>query len=739
MTRYSRIVVASYRLPYGIEHDIEGDRVVQNTGGLVSAMLSLVKHREGDNASSPFSSLIWAGVDKLSPKDLELMNRGQSECTIVPVDIPPVINDRFYNGFSNNLIWPLFHSFPSFAIFSETSYESYVKANTLFADALLQEIRDDDFIWIHDYQLFLVPGLVREKRPHAHIGFFLHIPFPPFELFRMLPRQWREAILQGMLGADLVGFHTFDYCQNFQKAVSRILNHDITMNTVLMDDRIVKFDSFPISIDYDKFSDAAANSTEVNQVKASLSDILSDQKLIFSVDRLDYTKGFLNRLEGFEYFLEHFPEWREDVVFNMVVVPSRDKIPKYNEMKKDIEAMVGRINGKYGTIAWHPIIYQYKSLSFNELIALYSHSHVALITPIRDGMNLVSKEYVACQSHDKGVLILSEMAGAAAELSEALIINPTDRKEMATALNRALTMPQKERALLMDRMQKRIKTYDVFAWTQDFISSMDDTKKEQEMSKVTIMNTEIRERVIAAYTAARQRVIFLDYDGTLVPFSKYPELAVPSEYSLNQLKALATPAANAVVIISGRSKEFLNEWFSGYPVHLIAEHGAFTKAPGAEWACELDPDAEWKKAIAPVLQRYYHRCSGSFVEEKAFSLAWHFRNSPQEIAAIKAKELTEELRTLIVPENRLQVLEGEKVIEIKRAGYDKGVAASRFLTAQTPDFILALGDDKTDEDLFRALPAEAHTIKIGLKTTRAKYNLKSQQEVHTLLDKLITS
>jgi trehalose 6-phosphate synthase/phosphatase len=447
----------------------------------------------------------------------------------------------------------------------------------------------------------------------------------------------------------------------------------------------------------------------------------------------------LHRLAGFEYFLDAYPEWIEKVIFNMVVVPSRDTIASYQEMKHEIEASVGRINGKYSTMAWLPILYQYKSLSFPELVALYSLSDVGLITPIRDGMNLVAKEYIACQTAEKGMLILSETAGAAAELSESLLINPTDKREVADALNRALTMPARDRRILVSRMQKRIKGYSVFSWAADIIQGVAAIKKDQELRKVNLMTSPIESQIITQYRQASRRVIFIDYDGTLVPFARIPELAYPDAHTMRRLKLLAEDPKNSLVIISGRVKDFMEEWLGALDVFLIAEHGAFQRTPGGTWESTIDPDQTWKEGIAPVMQRYLDRCNGSFIEEKVSSLAWHYRNSPVEVGPLRAKELTEELRTLISHENKLQVLEDNKVVEVKRAGYDKGLAAAKLISSTESDFILALGDDKTDEDMFRSLPSSAITIKVGLTASLAKYNLINQRDVARFIGRLIKS
>ena len=433
------------------------------------------------------------------------------------------------------------------------------------------------------------------------------------------------------------------------------------------------------------------------------------------MDRLDYSKGLLHRLLGFEHFLEKYPKWHGKIVFNMVVIPSRESVGRYQDMKKEIEAAVGRINGKYGSLTWRPVVYQYQSLTFPEMVALYDLSDVGLITPIRDGMNLVAKEYLACQRTNLGVLILSEMAGAAAELSEAILINPTDKAEVAAAIAKALDMPLADRQAVLERMQKRLQTYDVFAWAKDFFDTMDRTKQEQHVLKVRLVNRSIENQIVQKYHKAARRIIFLDYDGTLVPFSRYPETAVPSEQVLAQLKRLAADARNTVVIVSGRSREFLDKWF-GRPADRPDRRTRGLRphpARGLEQRGGCGPDMETAGACRSS-NGMQTGAPGPSSRRRRLSLVWHYRNADPEIALLRSQELKDELRELVSHDSRLQVMEGHKVIEVKKSGYDKGSVAVKLLGTAPYDFILAIGDDKTDEDLFRALPAQALTIKIGI-------------------------
>jgi trehalose 6-phosphate synthase/phosphatase len=729
--RFDRLVVVSYRLPFQLFRH----KVVRNAGGLVSAVLALAERAD---APRPLGrKVVWVGKTDDTPRELAKVQEQVDAFELVPVRLEDRLDDKYYGGFCNDLIWPLFHYFPSLTDCDPAYFEAYREAHDLFFMQLKKVLRPTDLVWVHDYHLMLLPGMIRQRFPGAQVGFFLHIPFPSFEIFRLMPRPWRQALLRGILGADVAGFHTFDYTQHFLRAVSRTLGCETTPNSVVVENRPVKAETFPLGINYDRFAQAT-QAPEVERERQKISRILGKKKLIFSVDRLDYSKGLLHRLLGFEHFLEKYPRWHKKIMFNMVVIPSRESVGRYQDMKRQIEAAVGRINGKYGSLTWRPVVYQYHTLSFPEMVALYDLSHVGLITPIRDGMNLVAKEYLACQRTHPGVLILSEMAGAAAELSEAILINPTDKAEIAAAIAKALEMPETERRAVLERLQRRVRSYDVFTWARDFFDTVERVKQEQHVLAVRVIDRAIENQITQQYRRASRRILLLDYDGTLVPFSRYPEMAVPSEHVLGQLKRLAADSRNTVVIISGRERQFLEKWFSHLRVVLVAEHGGFVRMPPADWAGLVDADPAWKQQVLPVLRRYTDRCTGAFIEEKNLSLVWHYRSAEPGISLLRSQELKEELRQLAARDGKLQVLEGHKVIEIKKSGYDKGSVVLKLVGRTVYDFMLAVGDDRTDEDLFRSLPPEALTIKIGITPSLARYNLANQQGVVGLIGRLLS-
>jgi trehalose 6-phosphate synthase/phosphatase len=735
-THFKRLLIAAYRLPFKFTKTKKGYKAVQNSGGLVSAILSLSQSFKMSSSPAISSKIVWTGIADNLPSDFSPEEFNNEYFDIAPVTLPQNLTNLFYGGFCNDLIWPLFHYFPSYSVFDSQYFEAYREANSRFCDEIVKIIKPGDFIWVHDYQLMLLPELIREKIPDATIGFFLHIPFPSFEIFRLMPRPWREAVIYGLLGADLVGFHTHDYTQHFIKSVKRTTGFECNQNVIYTTSRIVKADAFSIGIDYDKFHTACLDKSVLME-KQKIRNFLYGHKLIFSVDRLDYSKGLLLRLEGFEKFLEKFPKWHAKVIFNMVVVPSRDSIEKYKSMKKEIESTVGRINGKYSSLAWRPIIYQYKSLSFNEMVALYDLSDVGLITPLRDGMNLVAKEYIACQIENKGVLILSEMAGAAAELNEAIIINPADTIEVAEAIYSALEMKPAEKHTRLERMQSRISSYNVFTWAYDFFNQTFEIKVQQEAMRVKFIDKTVVSKIASDYQNANRRIIFLDYDGTLVSFAKYPELATINKNTLKIIQKLSGDSKNQIVIISGRTKDFLESQFTGLNVTLVAEHGYFIKISGEEWEAPFTSDLKWKDVVKPILLEYVRRCNGTFIEEKTGSIAWHYRNADSDFAQLRLHELRDDLVEIIRHKTNFEILEGNKVLEVKSGKYDKGQAATSIIKNENFDFILAAGDDKTDESLFRALAGSLYTIRVGLNPSVAKYNVPDIAFLMNLLKVLI--
>lgn len=730
----NKTIIVSNRLPLQISmEENEEVKVSPSVGGLATGMKSV--HQEGNSLW-----IGWSGLteEEINPKIQQQINTAAEKEKCLAINLTQKELDDYYYGFSNRTIWPMFHYFMEYANFDEEQWEGYKKVNEKFAEKIIENLDDGDTVWVHDYQLLLVPGIIKSKKPKVTIGFFLHIPFPSYEVFRTLP--WRESLLKGMLGADLLGFHTYDYERHFLSSVSRILRYETQFNEITLKNRIVKVDSFPMGIDYEKFESAALEHFEKTQEQKSELQARLDQhletapgaKMILSIDRLDYTKGIANRIRAFEHFLEKYPNFKEKVRLIMLAVPSRSNVPQYQKLKREIDELVGRINGKFSTVSWTPIWYFYRSMPFDNLIDLYTSGDIALLTPRRDGMNLVAKEYIATRTDLSGVLILSEMAGAAHEMNEALIINPNNYDQIADALKQAYEMPLQEQKSRNKTIQKRLKRYGIKKWADEFIKALEGTKVHYTSKKAKFIEEQTETEILEQFNNASNKILFLDFDGTLVNFKDDPEMVVPEKELYGIIENL-TKKNCEVVIISGRDKDFLNKHFGKKNVTLIAEHGLWLKEKNGDWGLTENVNKNWMTNIRPVLESFIDRTPGTFLEEKNYSLAWHYRKSDPQLGAQRANELSSVLKDL-TSNHDLSVLNGNKVIEIKNSGVNKGRAATKQLN-QNYDFIFAIGDDWTDEYMFKELPKETISVKVGLQKTEARYFIEDTVQVKELLEK----
>ncbi|WP_210487964.1 bifunctional alpha,alpha-trehalose-phosphate synthase (UDP-forming)/trehalose-phosphatase [Rufibacter aurantiacus] len=720
-----KTIIISNRLPIKVQRTDNGLSYETSEGGLATGLGSIYK--TDDNIW-----IGWPGTFFNDEAEQEQVTRDLSEQSMHPVFLTEAEIRDFYEGFSNETLWPSFHYFSQYAVYDDSFWEAYQQVNRKFCQAVMERAEPGDTIWVHDYQLLLLPQMVRKEVPESTIGFFQHIPFPSYEVFRLLP--WREEILKGMLGADLVGFHTFDDARHFLSSVSRIVGLTSSQNLIDNGHRQIMVDAFPMGIDYEKYASLAA-SEEMKEKLNEYREALHDQKVMLSIDRLDYSKGIPQRLRGFELLLQEHPEFREKVTLFMLVVPSRDQVEQYRELKETIDELVGRINSSYRTITWNPIQYFYRSFPLEELSALYALADIALVTPMRDGMNLVCKEFVASKLDQSGVLILSEMAGAAKELSDAILINPNDLGAMVLAMQEAMVMPEEEQKLRMQHMQEILKQYDIHHWVSIFMNRLDYIKIKQMSLATEYLSEEERDDLLKAYKKSGERILFLDYDGTLTSFHNNPKHAKPDGELLQVLGCLAQEEGNKIVIISGRDRKTLEEWLGHLEVDIIAEHGVWVREHGKDWKMLHHLTSDWKTEIRPILELLVSRTPGSFIEEKDFSLVWHYRKVDPGLGELRARELHNHLQYLASNIN-LQVMEGDKVLEVKNVEVNKGLATLRWLEEHPHDFLLGIGDDRTDEDMFRIMPKEAFTIKVGSKRSLARFNLNNTVEVRKLLQSL---
>jgi trehalose 6-phosphate synthase/phosphatase len=726
-----RLVVVSNRLPFTLKRSGEGWRTERSTGGLATAMGPILERTRG----------IWIGwsgeasgaTDERRQKTLA---RWAERERYFAVDLPPDVAEGFYEGFANQALWPLFHSFPGMLKFNPAHWQAYVEANRRFLSVLIEHLRPDDLVWIHDYQLMLLPQLLREARPDARVGFFLHIPFPSSAIFRLLPR--REELLLGLLGADYIAFHTHGYLQHFRASALRILGMDSLMDRIEVGGRSVRLDALPIGIAPREFIDLLeSDEPTINRV-AEIRARYAGRHILLGIDRLDYTKGIPERLRTYRRLLQDFPDLRGKVSLIQVAVPSREVIPMYKELRQEVDELVGKINGQFSTPDWTPIVYMRRGMPRSELVALYAAAELAWVTPLRDGLNLVAKEYVACQPEGAGALVLSEFAGAAAEMGEAFLVNPYDEERTAETIARVLSLPAAERRERMSALHRRVVRNSVFAWGERFISNLSGAAVARIVRPSESPERLPTERAVTAFRAASRRLLLLDYDGTLVTYASRPQDAVPPRELLALLAELASDAASQVVIISGRSRFDLESWFGEVEgLWIVAEHGAIMRSPlTGEWELYRPGYAsEWKQQVQPVLEHFMDRTPGSFIEEKEFSLVWHYRMSDPEFGEWLANELVANLGQMLA-ETELRAFHGQKSVEVKPLWANKGEVLARLAEGASgePSFCFAAGDDRTDEDLFASLAGDAWTVHIGDGRSRAQFCLPGPAELRLVLD-----
>lgn len=718
-----RLLIVSNRLPITVRVREGQSQLVPSAGGVATGLRTL-------HTASKGLWIGWPGELSRLPADQRAEAARQLEQgRIVPVPLTGEQVKAYYEGFANGVIWPLFHYLLDRAPLDSSNWPAYRHANERFADVVAEHYREGDAVWIHDYQLMLVPGLLRERLPRARIGFFLHIPFPSYEVFRTLP--WRQEILRGLLGADLIGFHTFPYVRYFTRALRHLLGLEPQLDRIVFDGRDVRVRALPMGIDTARFERLAADprvQTEVSAVR----EAADGRRLVLGVDRLDYTKGIPRRLLAFQRLLERNPSLRDTVRLIQVAVPSRVGVEPYQVFRRQLDELVGRINGALGTSKSMPIHYLYRSIPAHQLVALYRAADVMLVTALRDGMNLVAKEFVASRIDDDGVLVLSEFAGAAEELTEAVVINPYDIDACANAIQRALEMPRVERAARMRALRQRVGARTVHGWAEAFLEELDRSAAPPPAAVACGASLSSPDALIDVLGGREPLVLLLDYDGTLVPLASLPDLASPDADLATVLDNLADSGVQ-VHVVSGRSREDLTRWFVGLKVTLWSEHGAWHREHGGEWTPTMMIDRDWIPPIRDILEQFAACTPGALIEEKGASIAWHYRTADPEFGAKQAMELK-----LILVEalhnQPLDILNGSKVIEIRPRGINKARVVERILlTGVRPASLAAVGDDRTDEEMFAAMPPGSTSIRVGAGPTAAGYRIADSAAVRVLL------
>lgn len=713
------LINVSNRLPVTV-----GETITKSSGGLVAALEGL---------SADEYDLKWIGWPggsiSESAKQQEIERLLQEEHGCIPVFLNEEEVAGHYEGFSNSSIWPLLHYMPNLMRYDPAWWEHYQNANARFAEKVLAIAKPGDLVWVHDYQLMLLPAMLHERMPELRIGFFLHTPFPSFETFRCHPK--RRELVAGMLGAGLIGFHTFGYMRHFRSTVLRLLGLESEITRIRSEDgHTSAMGVFPIGINARKF-DETLDSPEFAQRRDEFVALNAGKRVVLSVERMDYTKGILHRLDAIEHFLENLKD-RDSIKFIFVSVPSREEVAEYQELLAETESRVGRINGKYATLNSSPIRFIHGSVNFNDLCALYATADVGMVTPLIDGMNLVAKEYIACQREHDGVLILSEFAGAAEEMSDAVLVNPYDTRAVAQTLHDALALSTDEKRASIVPMRERVMKYDAQHWARTFIEHL--RAAESGLAPAPEQPAKAAEQLASALAAGESIALFLDYDGTLREIEREPRAAKPNA-EIRALLAEMRQRENVVLtIISGRTPADLDAFFPESEINFIAEHGATIRRAGErEWEhWDRDVRYTWQDEIRGLLRLYEQSTPGSSIEEKRTSLVWHYRKTDPEFGTWKANQLAHELGTMLANEP-VKIRHGHKIVEVTAAEVSKGAAVRRLLHDGTYDLVLCAGDDQTDESMFEIDAPNVISIKVGQELSRARFRVRDPAALRKLL------
>ncbi|KAF8591323.1 glycosyltransferase family 20 protein [Ramaria rubella] len=631
-----------------------------------------------------------------------------------PVWLKDKIAHEHYEGYCKHTLWPLFHYLLWQDVASECSsddaeWQAYALANTAFAQALLAIYQPGDLIWVHDYHLLLVPKVFRQLVPDAHIGMFIHTPFPSSEVFRCLPR--RKEILEGMLGANLICFQTYSYSRHFASTCVRVCGYESTSKGIEVEGHITNITHCPVGVDAERVARDTLR-PGIHPKLAALKALYEGKKIIVGRDKLDVVKGVSQKLRAFEKLLVDYPQWRGNVVLIQVTSPALSDSPK---LEHQISELVSHINGEFGSLDFIPVHHYHQTIKKDEFYALLSVADLAVITPLRDGMNTTSMEFVIAQERTyQSPLVLSEFMGITGHMADALHVNPWNLGDVAAAINRGLLMSETEKQLRHAALYKVVTTHTSHHWATVLVKML--------LSQISIENTAHQtpyldtEKMEKTYHKVKKRLMLFDYDGTLTPIVKVPSAAVPSQETLEALSKLSEDPLNLVYIISGRDADFLVQHLGHFSkIGMSAEHGCFVREPGqAEWKnLTKQLDMSWMSEVEEIFKYYTERTTGSHIEMKKSSITWHYRASDPEWGLFQCRQCLDLLENNLVHKRPIEVLVGKKNLEVRPLAINKGEIVKRILyNHPDADFVFCAGDDKTDEDMFRALifPGASETI-----------------------------
>ncbi|KAL8148748.1 alpha,alpha-trehalose-phosphate synthase [UDP-forming] 1-like isoform X1 [Apium graveolens] len=743
-----RLLVVANRLPVSaIRRGEESWSLEISAGGLVSALLG-VKEFEA-------RWIGWAGVNVPDEAGQKALTKALAEKRCIPVFLDEEIVHQYYNGYCNNILWPLFHyiGLPQEDRLATTrsfqsQFDAYKKANQMFADVVNEHYEEGDVVWCHDYHLMFLPKCLKEYNSKMKVGWFLHTPFPSSEIHRTLPS--RSELLRAVLAADLVGFHTYDYARHFVSACTRILGLEGTPEGVEDQGRLTRVAAFPIGIDSDRFI-RALELPQVQEHIRELKERFSGRKVMLGVDRLDMIKGIPQKILAFEKFLEENACWRDKVVLLQIAVPTRTDVPEYQKLTSQVHEIVGRINGRFGSLTAVPIHHLDRSLDFHALCALYAVTDVALVTSLRDGMNLVSYEFVACQESKKGVLVLSEFAGAAQSLGAgALLVNPWNITEVASSIGLALNMRADEREKRHQHNFDHVIQHTAQEWAETFVSELNDTVVEAQQRIREVPPVLPVKDATEHYLRSSNRLLILGFNATLTEPIDTPGRRGGDQIRAMELKLhpdlkeplleLCKDPKTTVVVISGSDRNILDENLGEYNMWLAAENGMFLRATKGEWMTTMPEhlNMEWVDSVKHVFEYFTERTPRSHLELRETSLVWNYKYADPEFGRLQARDMLQHLWTGPISNASVDVVQGSRSVEVRAVGVTKGAAIDRILgeivhsksISTAIDYVLCIGHFLgKDEDVYTffepELPSESI---IGLPRAKINDALKSTGE-----------
>ncbi|KAK7390890.1 hypothetical protein VNO78_19069 [Psophocarpus tetragonolobus] len=752
------------------------------------SLLLQLKDGLGDDVETIYIGCLKEEIEPSEQDDVAQHLLDTFKC--VPTFLPPELFSKFYHGFCKQHLWPLFHYMLPLSPdlggrFDRSLWQAYVSVNKIFADKVMEVISpDDDFVWVHDYHLMVLPTFLRKRFNRVRLGFFLHSPFPSSEIYRTLPV--RDELLRALLNSDLIGFHTFDYARHFLSCCSRMLgiSYQSKRGYIGLEyyGRTVSIKILPVGIHIGQLQSVMSHPETESKV-AELKNQFRDQTVMLGVDDMDIFKGISLKLLAMEQLLLQHPDKRGKVVLVQIANPARGRGKDVQEVQSETYATVKRINNTFGRPGYTPVVLIDTPLQSYERIAYYVISECCLVTAVRDGMNLIPYEYIICRqgsekideilgtdplTQKRSMLVVSEFIGCSPSLSGAIRVNPWNIDAVAEAMDSALMVPEAEKQMRHEKHYRYVSTHDVAYWARSFLQDLERACRDHLRRRcwgigfglgfrVIALDPNFRklsvEHIVSAYKRTKNRAILLDYDGTMVQPGSMS--TTPNAEAVGILNILCRDTKNCVYIVSGRERKTLTEWFSSCErMGIAAEHGYFVRTnQNAEWeTCVPVPDFEWKQIAEPVMQLYTETTDGSNIETKESALVWNYEYADRDFGSCQAKELFDHLESVLANEP-VSVKSSPNIVEVKPQGVSKGIVAERLLLTMQqkgviPDFVLCIGDDRSDEDMFGVIMnaksslspvAEVFPCTVGQKPSKAKYYLEDTSEILRMLQGLASA